>query len=305
MTRSGAQASSPTLTRRSAAWLTATLLLLTACAGELGTQGEALRFLAADLPDANVGEAYRAPVHAVGGLRPYEFTVDDGALPPGLSLVSGVLQGVPTTLGDYTFTLKVSDANLSSTFQELSLRVVEPPPPSLTLSPPETEVRGAVTLRARVADARSLAGLSTQVAWDPARFRLVEGSVTASRTDLALFHLAEAGSLQVDLAVLDGSLQGGAELFRFALEPVAGTSFLEVTSESLFASRRGGEVLSETAVLTEGRGATDGADVQPGPQRRPGEDQPTDPPSDGADDPDGSSGEDQGEPGGTDTEEGP
>src|SRR5690606_14509180 len=144
--------------------------LVAACAGELGTQGEALRFLSVDLPDAPVNEPYRAPVHAVGGLRPYEFRLESGSLPPGVQVVNGVLQGTPTTLGSFTFTLAVSDANLSSTFQELTLTVVEPPPPTLSLTPPETEVRGAVTLRARVADARGLAGLSTVVTWDPGLF---------------------------------------------------------------------------------------------------------------------------------------
>ncbi len=227
--------------------------LVAACAGELGTQGEALRFLSVDLPDAPVNEPYRAPVHAVGGLRPYEFTLESGSLPPGIEVVNGVLQGVPTALGTYTFTLAVSDANLSATFQEFSLAVVEPPPPALTLSPPETEVRGAVTLRARVTEARSLAGVSTAITWDPATFSLVEGSVAPSGAGLALFRSSEPGRLQVDLAVLGSTLEGDAELFRFALEPAAGTSFLEVTSRTAFASRRGGELLIESAVRTEGR----------------------------------------------------
>ncbi len=229
------------------------LAVLAACAGELGTQGEALRFLAGDLPDAPVNETYRAPVHAVGGLRPYEFTVEAGALPPGISVVNGVLQGVPTTIGSYAFTLAVSDANLSSTFQEFSLEVIEPPPPTLSLTPPETEVRGPVTLRARVADARGLAGLSTLITWDPDLFSLVEGSVEATGSDIVVFHEEGAGSVQVDLALLGGTLAGGSELFRLALQPTQGTSFMSVTSSTVFASRRGGELLWETASNTEGR----------------------------------------------------
>ncbi len=243
--------------------------LVVACAGELGTQGEALRFLSVDLPDASVNESYRAPVHAVGGLRPYEFTLESGTLPPGIEVVNGVLQGVPTALGSYTFTLAVSDANLSSTFQEFTLAVVEPPPPALTLSPPETEVRGAVTLRARVTQARSLAGLSTLITWDPGTFSLVEGSVTPSGAGIALFHAAEPGRLQVDLAVLGSTLEGEAELFRFALEPAAGANFLEVTSSTAFASRRGSELLAETAVRTEGRAPQPVLEEPPDPEEQP------------------------------------
>lgn len=227
--------------------------LLAACAGELGTQGEALRFLSVDLPDAPINEPYRAPVHAVGGLRPYEFRLETGSLPPGIQIVNGVLQGTPTTLGSFSFTLAVSDANLSSTFQEFALDVVEPPPPTLTLSPPETEVRGSVTLRARVADARGLAGLSTVVTWNPELFTLADGSLAASSDDVALFELLGDGRLQVDLAMLRGTLDGTAELFRFALQPTGAANFLSVTSSTAFASRRGGELLTETEVRTEGR----------------------------------------------------
>src|SRR5690606_25283540 len=121
---------------------------------------------------AIVNEPYRAPVHAVGGLRPYEFRLEDGTLPPGLQLVGGVIQGTPTRVGAYEFTLAASDADLSSTFEGFRLRVVEPPPAALSFAPPVTEVRGGVTLRARVSDARSLQGLSTVVAWDPGAFAL-------------------------------------------------------------------------------------------------------------------------------------
>lgn len=230
-------------------------LLLAACAGELGAPGEALRFLAADLPDALVNEPYRAPVHAVGGLRPYEFRLEQGTLPPGLELSGGVLQGTPTTLGTFRFTLAVSDADLSSTFQEFTLSVVEPPPPALTFTPPQTEVRGEVTLRARLSAARGLQGLSTLITWDAGAFALVEGSLRPSLPDVALFSEAGPGRLQVDLAVLGTTLTGDAELFRFALTPLAPPAALRLTSATEFASRRGGELVRETGGLTEGAAA--------------------------------------------------
>ncbi len=231
-------------------------LLLAACAGEMDAPGETLRFLAVDLPDAVVDEPYRAPVHAVGGLRPYEFSLEQGTLPPGLQLGGGVLQGTPTALGTFTFTLAVSDANLSSTFQELTVRVVEPPAPRLSLAPPDTEVRGPVTLRARVSDARSLQGLSTSVSWDAGSFALVEGSVRSSRTGVALFSDVGPGRLQVDLAVLGETLTGDAELFRFELTPLAPPATLSLASATEFASRRGGELVAESSVLTEGAAGT-------------------------------------------------
>lgn len=249
---------------RRAARVLSLALLLAACAGELDAPGEALRFLAADLPEAVVNEPYRAPVHAVGGLRPYTFRVEAGALPPGLELVGGVLQGTPTAVGAYEFTLTVSDGNLASTFQEFRLRVVEPPPVRLTLSPPQTEVRGRVTLRARVADARSLQGLSTLVTWDAGAFALAEDSVRPSRGELALFHEAGPGWLQVDLASLGGTVTGEAELFRFDLVPLAPPATLALSSTTEFASRRAEGFVRETATLSEGGIAAPRAPALPG-----------------------------------------
>jgi len=248
--------------RRAAQALTLALLLA-ACAGELAGPGEALRFLASDLPEAVVDEPYRATLHAVGGLRPYEFRLEAGTLPPGLRLSGGVLQGTPTTVGSYELTIAVSDANLSSTFQEFRVRVVEPPPASLTFSPPETEVRGRVTLRARVSEARSLQGLSTLVTWDAEAFALVEGSVRATRTDVTLFADAAPGRLQVDLAALGTTITGDAELFRFELEPLSPPAALRLTSATEFASRRDAGFARERATSREGGTAVPAAPPPP------------------------------------------
>src|SRR5690606_5250561 len=168
-------------TRRLLRWLAlVTLVPLAACAGEFTTQSEPLRLLVGGLPDAILNEPYSAPLEAVGGLRPYDFAVREGTLPPGVVLEGGTLRGTPTVEGSYEFSIAVSDANLASTFERYSLNVVTPPPPRLTLQPPDTESRGPVTLRARVDDARDLLGMRTEIRWDATRFALQEGSVTAT-----------------------------------------------------------------------------------------------------------------------------
>lgn len=233
--------------------------LLGACAGELSTPTEALRLLTADLPDAVVNEPYSAPLLATGGLRPYEFTLEDGRLPAGISLVNGNLQGTPTQLGESAFTLRVSDANLSQFINEYRLRVVELPPTALTLRVPETEVRSAVTLRARVTEARSLLGLRTVIAWDPAAYSLREGSVAATRRGLALFHHSEPGVLQVDLAVLAGQgpgatseIDGAADLFSFVLEPRQAPGQIAVSARTEFVSGGSAALRRELAEVVEG-----------------------------------------------------
>lgn len=212
-------------------------MVLPACAGELATPGEALRLLGTELPDAIVSEPYQAQFHAVGGLRPYEYSVSGGELPAGLELVGGELRGTPSATGSYEFTIEVTDANLSSTSNDYGLAVITPPPTGLDLQLPQTEVRAQTTVRVRVTDARSLVGLRTELTWDPARFTLEDGSVSLSRQQAALLQEAEPGRLRVDVAMLGASLTGEAELFSFVLVPLETPATLAVASATEFASR--------------------------------------------------------------------
>lgn len=214
-------------------------VLLAGCTGDLNTPGEALRILGATLPTAYLGEPYDQPVQAVGGLRPYDFSVVDGTLPAGIQLQGGTLRGTPSKIGQYTFTVQVSDANLSKTVQRYELTVAEIPPPTLVLNAPSTQVDRRVTLRAEVRDARDLEGLSTQIRWDPQRFRLVADSLRASRQGLALLHRSSEGELQVDIAPLGTTLNGDATLFQFDLEPVAGASYLKLDLRTVTVSASG------------------------------------------------------------------
>lgn len=65
-----------------------------------------------DPPDGSTTIAYTFTFTASGGLAPYKFTVKSGTLPAGLTLsTAGVLSGTPTTAGNSTFTVRVTDAN--------------------------------------------------------------------------------------------------------------------------------------------------------------------------------------------------
>lgn len=219
--------------------LLALVAALGGCSSDVTTQVEALRIVTGGLPDAVKGEAYDEAVHVVGGLRPYDVSLVDGTLPDGIELVSGVLRGTPSATGTFTFTVQVADANLSKTVARYTLRVVEVPPPTLTLEVPQTEVQRRLTLRLGVGDARGLTGLRAALHWDPARFRLVGDSVRASRAGLALLQQAGEGTLEIAIAPLGRTLDGDAELAQFDLEPVAGASYLQVTGAAEFAGAAG------------------------------------------------------------------
>ncbi len=257
-------------------WALAALVLLTACSSDVTTPGEALRIVGSGLDPAYVGIAYEAPIQAVGGLRPYAFSVVDGVLPAGLSLQGGTLRGTPSGTGSATFTVQVSDANLSKTVQRFTMQVTEIPPPRLSVATPLTQVQRRLTVRGTVQGARDLEGLSTRIEWDAERFRLVDGSLRSSRSSVAMLSDVREGSVQLDLVPLGTVLNGDVELFRFDLEPVAEPNFLELQIGSVFASTG-----RRTFALTrEGRPATTSPSTEEGDNPldgSPANDPPSDP----------------------------
>jgi hypothetical protein len=64
------------------------------------------------LPNASFGSGYSASITAVGGLPPYQFSLQSGSLPAGLTLTpTGAITGTPTgAVTTSTFTVKVTDA---------------------------------------------------------------------------------------------------------------------------------------------------------------------------------------------------
>ena len=68
--------------------------------------------------------AYNKSLAASGGNGSYTWSLSSGSLPPGLSLsAAGVISGTPTTAGNYSFTVQVTDGVGNSATKNLSLRI--------------------------------------------------------------------------------------------------------------------------------------------------------------------------------------
>ncbi len=64
------------------------------------------------LPPGATGTPYSSVLTASGGAAPYAFTLTSGALPPGLTLTpTGTISGTPLTSGNFSFTIRATDAN--------------------------------------------------------------------------------------------------------------------------------------------------------------------------------------------------
>lgn len=111
------------------------LLLLAGC------PGDPLTIIPASLPDAIEGRSYREELETEGR-DPQTWSIDDGSLPPGLTLDddSGVISGTPTRPGDYDFTVAVFDSstNRRSGARAYALTVIE------RLETPDTLASGRV-----------------------------------------------------------------------------------------------------------------------------------------------------------------
>src|SRR5271168_3072101 len=66
------------------------------------------------IPSGTVDKPYSAVLVASGGSAPYYYSVKTGVLPPGVSLnpATGTISGKPTSAGNFTFEVIVTDSPL-------------------------------------------------------------------------------------------------------------------------------------------------------------------------------------------------
>jgi hypothetical protein len=79
---------------------------------------------ASTLPAGSYRTAYSYTLAAAGGTGYYTWSLTSGTLPPGLSLsTAGVLSGLPTLGGSYTFTIKATDTASTTASRTFTLAI--------------------------------------------------------------------------------------------------------------------------------------------------------------------------------------
>ena len=92
-----------------------------------GVFARGLAVATAALPAATLGSAYAGSLQAAGGVPPYTWALESGALPTGLTLdPGGTITGTPSVAGTSTVTVAVTDATGAQATGTLSLTVAAP-----------------------------------------------------------------------------------------------------------------------------------------------------------------------------------
>jgi len=88
-----------------------------------------LQIITGGLPNSRVKDVYHYPLEAIGGMEPYTWTITSNRLPDGLELdaSTGVISGIPTRVGDFSFTIKITDNDnpSNSDMQRLEIDIAQ------------------------------------------------------------------------------------------------------------------------------------------------------------------------------------
>jgi hypothetical protein len=93
-----------------------------------GSTSNTVSITTSSLPSAEVNKAYTTTLAASGGTIPRTWALVGGTLPPGITLApaTGIISGTPTAAGNYDLIFEVTDMDLKSTTQTLSIVVFDP-----------------------------------------------------------------------------------------------------------------------------------------------------------------------------------
>jgi hypothetical protein len=94
-----------------------------------GSGGGPVQITTFSLADGIIGRSYKQFLNATGGRAPYQWQITSGNLPPGLNFSSsGVIEGIPTKSGSYSFGLQVYDVTSNPSIADskrVTINIVE------------------------------------------------------------------------------------------------------------------------------------------------------------------------------------
>ncbi len=165
------------------------------------------------LSNGAIGAAYSAGLNAVGGAAPYVWSVPQGTLPAGLTLDpgTGLLSGVPSAAGQFTFQVKVTDSASASSTKTFDLAIST----SLVITTPATLPIGSVGLPYTISLVAS--GGSGSYQWKITSGNLPAGMALSSNTGALSGTPVSSGSFVFTVEVTDSSDHAASQQFSLVI----------------------------------------------------------------------------------------
>jgi hypothetical protein len=165
--------------------------------------GTPLSIDSSTLPAATSAVPYSASLSAIGGNRPYVWSVSSASLPPGLSLnpSSGVISGIPSTSGTFHFTASLTDSSNPERTSSATMSItVSPSPLAIT-----TKTLATATQSSTYSSALHVTGGLAPYTWSIASGSLPAGLTLASSTGIISGTPTVAGSFSFTAKATDAA----------------------------------------------------------------------------------------------------
>ncbi len=181
----------------------------------INAPGSALQITTASpLPDASLGQPYSQTLEATGGTLPYQWSLVEGSLPPGLSFgPDGVIAGTPTATGTFSLLIGVQDAAQATATKTFVLSVVQAPLQITTGSP----LPGAIVGEAYSVTIEATGG-TPPYSWSQASGALPPG-ITFNQDGTLSGAPTQAGSYSFGIVVTDAVGETDSRTFVLTVAP--------------------------------------------------------------------------------------
>jgi hypothetical protein len=185
--------------------------------------GQALTITTASLPDGTLNQPYSQGVAATGGTSPFSWSIASGALPAGLQLnaASGVISGTPTTVGNSSFIILVTDSLQNVARKSLSINIANPANPVVVTS---GNFNG--TVLSAFSQTLTASGGTSPYTWSVTSGTLPSGLQLNSATGVISGTPSAPGTSQITFTATDANNQTGSKIISItiALPPPPVTS---------------------------------------------------------------------------------
>lgn len=170
------------------------------------TGASELKIETASLVNGLVGVQYNDLIVASGGRPPYAWNIPDGSTPPpGLSMnARGIVSGTPTVAGNYSFIVRVMDANGTTVDKRISIIIAnqEQPQPTPQLEITTTSLVPGVTGQ-QYNDLMAATGGKTPYSWNIPDGSLFPPGLTMNARGIITGRPTQAGTFNFVVRVRD------------------------------------------------------------------------------------------------------